>query len=194
MASLLRAYNAVLIRRPMLAQCATGGFLFGFGDVIAQQLVEGRGKDHDFTRTVRLGFYGGIMFAPIMTKWYQFLNRLQFNTPSKALVYRVYLDQAVFSPAAVVFFFGSMSVLEGKGLGGATDKISHAYVPTLLRNWAVYIPTQVINFTVIPSHLRFVFVGVVSLFWNTYLSSVNAREQRLYDAEHGTEKPAEAWT
>ena len=31
----------------MLAQCATGGFLFGFGDVIAQQLVEGRGRNHD---------------------------------------------------------------------------------------------------------------------------------------------------
>lgn len=29
------------------------------------------------------------MFAPIMTKWYQLLNRLQFNTPTKALVYRV---------------------------------------------------------------------------------------------------------
>jgi hypothetical protein len=39
--------SAALIRRPMLAQCATAGFLFGFGDVIAQQLVEGRGKDHD---------------------------------------------------------------------------------------------------------------------------------------------------
>jgi len=83
-------------------------------------------------------------------------------------------------------------VLEGKGLGGAADRISHAYVPTLLRNWAVYIPTQVINFAVVPPHLRFVFVGVVSLFWNTYLSSVNAREQRVYDVEHVVEKPTEA--
>jgi hypothetical protein len=38
---------------------------------------------------------------------------------------QVYLDQAVFSPVAVAFFFGSMSVLEGKGLGGAADRISH---------------------------------------------------------------------
>jgi len=166
--------------------------LFGFGDVIAQQLVEGRGKDHDFIRTARLGFYGGIMFAPILTKWYQLLNRLQFSTPTKAVIYRVYLDQVAFSPAAVAFFFGSMSVLEGKGLGGAADRISHAYVPTLLRNWAVYIPAQAINFAIIPPHLRFVFVGVVSLFWNTYLSSVNAREQRPHGVEHGAEKPTEA--
>jgi len=129
------------------------------------------------------------MFAPIMTKWYQLLNRLQFATPTKAVVYRVYLDQAIFSPVAVACFFGSMSVLEGKGLSGAAERINHAYVPTLLRGWAVYIPTQVINFAVVPPHLRFVFVGVVSLFWNTYLSAVNAREQRVYDIEHGADKP-----
>jgi len=83
-------------------------------------------------------------------------------------------------------------MLEGNGVGEAANRISHAYVPTLLRNWAVYIPTQVINFAIIPPHLRFVFVGVVSLFWNTYLSSVNARERRLYDVEHGIGNPTEA--
>jgi len=76
-----------------------------------------------------------------------------------------------------------MSVLEGKGLGGAAERIGHAYVPTLLRNWAVYIPAQVINFALVPPHLRFVFVSVVSLFWNTYLSAVNAKERGLHDVE-----------
>lgn len=36
-----------------------------------------------------------MMFAPIVTKWYQLLNRLQFNTPTKALVYRVCLFNVV---------------------------------------------------------------------------------------------------
>jgi len=173
---------------------------------------------------------------------------------------QVYLDQAFFSPAAVAFFFGSMSVLEGNGLTGAADRIGHVslqsfwyaflltgcspsvpFFPCNRRTFrrccvtgawrpegfsqmhppplnflftrnprAVYIPTQAINFAIVPSHLRFVFVGVVSLFWSTfhplvphlstedpdfvssdtYLSSVNAREQRLYDAEHGA-KPTE---
>jgi len=132
-----------------------------------------------------------MMFAPAVTKWYQLLNRLQFSTPTKAVIYRVYLDQAVFSPVAVGFFFGSMSVLEGKGFGGAADRISHAYVPTLLRNWALFIPTQAINFSIVPPHLRFLFVGVVSLFWNTYLSAVNAKERQLDNIEHGIEKPNE---
>jgi len=83
-----------------------------------------------------------------------------------------------------------MSVLEGlpDGLGGAADRISNGYVPTLLRAWAVYIPTQFINFSLVPPHLRFVFVNVVSLFWNTYLSSVNAKQRLVHDVEHGTGK------
>lgn len=40
-------YSALLLRRPMITQCVTAAVLFGAGDVIAQQAVEGRGKHHD---------------------------------------------------------------------------------------------------------------------------------------------------
>ncbi|KJA15415.1 hypothetical protein HYPSUDRAFT_48434 [Hypholoma sublateritium FD-334 SS-4] len=175
MAHLLRAYNAALIRRPMATQCATAAVLFGAGDVIAQQAVEGRGRAHDFARTARLTLYGGALFGPAMTTWYAFLNRIKFPSPTKSLIYRVWLDQALLTPAAVAFFFGSMSVLEGQPKE-APARIKAAYVPTLLRNWGVFIPTQIINFSLTPPHLRFVVVSVVSLFWNTYLSAANARE------------------
>jgi len=163
----------------MLSQCVTGALLFGAGDIIAQQVIEKKGKEHDFLRTARLTFYGGTLFAPILTKWYQMLNRLEFKSKTKAVVYKVWLDQAVLTPAAVAFFFGSMSLLEGKGFGEAKNRIESAYVPTLFRNWGVFIPAQIINFSLVPHHLRFLFVGVVSLFWNTYLSAVNAQQQTL---------------
>ncbi|KAJ7726714.1 hypothetical protein DFH07DRAFT_852620 [Mycena maculata] len=174
MASLLRAYNAMLMRRPMLAQCGTAAVLFGAGDIIAQQAVEGKGKEHDFARTARLTFYGGAMFGPAMTKWYQLLNRIQFKNPTRGIIYRVWLDQAVLTPGAVIVFFGSMAVLEGKPQE-AVPRIGAGYVPTLLRNWAVFVPTQIINFWLVPPHLRFVVVSVVSLFWNTYLSVANSK-------------------
>lgn len=175
----------------MVTQCLTAGTLFAAGDVIAQQLIEKKGNKHDFSRTARLGFYGGAMFGPLVTKWFQFLNRLQFATPTKAVMYRVYLDQFVFTPAVVGFFFGSMTFLEGKGVADATERISEAYVPTLIRNWGVFIPTQIINFAVVPHHLRFVVVGVVSLFWNTYLSSVNAQKEAEQNLHHLTDPPSD---
>jgi len=174
MASLLRSYNAALLRRPMITQCATAAFLFGAGDVIAQQAIEKRDK-HDFPRTLRLSFYGGCLFGPIMTKWYQWLGGLQFASAQRGVVARVLLDQFVLTPVAVGFFFTSMSVLEGKGLGEAERRLKTAYTPTLVRNWGVFIPTQIVNFAVVPNHLRFFVVSVVSLFWNSYLSFANAR-------------------
>ncbi|KAH7882591.1 hypothetical protein F5I97DRAFT_277273 [Phlebopus sp. FC_14] len=177
MASFLRAYNAALMRRPILAQSATAAFLFGAGDIIAQQAIERQGKNHDLMRTARLTFYGGALFGPTLTKWYQLLNRIKFASPTRAVIYRVWLDQAILTPVAVGFFFSTMSIMEGKGVAGAVDRISTAYQPTLFRNWGVFIPAQIINFAVVPHHLRFVFVSVVSLFWNTYLSAVNARAQ-----------------
>ena len=39
--------SANLLRRPMMTQCITAAVLFGTGDVIAQQGVEGKGRDHD---------------------------------------------------------------------------------------------------------------------------------------------------
>ena len=35
----------------------------------------------------------------------------------------------------------------------------------------VFIPTQLINFAIVPHHLRVLTVGVVSLFWSEYYQS-----------------------
>ncbi|KAI0350479.1 hypothetical protein OH77DRAFT_1439833 [Trametes cingulata] len=188
MAGLLQAFNAALIRKPMVTQCTTSAVLFGAGDVVAQQVFEKKGRDHDFMRTARLAFYGGAIFGPILTKWLQFLERLKFSSPTKGVVYRVYLDQGVFTPMVVGMFFGSLTLLEGKTFRDAKERIREAYAPTLIRNWGVFIPTQVVNFALVPPHLRFVTVGVVSLFWNAYLSSVNAKKQ-LEGAPESAEAP-----
>ncbi|KAJ7185915.1 hypothetical protein C8R46DRAFT_1208017 [Mycena filopes] len=177
MASFFRGYNALLLRRPMITQCGTAATLFCAGDIIAQQAVERKGKQHDFTRTARLTFYGGALFGPAMTKWYQLLNRIQFKNPTRGIIYRVWLDQCVLTPGAVIVFFGSMALLEGKPQE-VVPRIGAGYVPTLLRNWAVFVPTQIINFWLVPPHLRFVVVSVVSLFWNTYLSVANAMAKK----------------
>ncbi|KAI0085863.1 hypothetical protein BDY19DRAFT_963288 [Irpex rosettiformis] len=159
----------------MAAQSATSAVLFGASDVVAQQLVGKVGiRNHDFMRTLRATFYGGAFFGPGVTVWFQFLNRLKFSTPVKGTIYRVYLDQFMFTPCVVGFYFGSMTLMEGKGITEAQARIEKQYVPTLLRNWGVFIPTQLINFAIVPHHLRVLVVGVVSLFWNTYLSIANA--------------------
>ncbi|KAH9965255.1 hypothetical protein BC827DRAFT_841994 [Russula dissimulans] len=180
MASLFRSF------RPLATQCATSAILFASGDIIAQQLIERKSVEHDFARMARLTFYGA-------SKWISFLNRLEFATPAKAAIYRTWLDQTLMAPFAVFLFFTSMPLLEGKGVSDIVENMNTAcplfrsppshvfltplqmYAPTLMRGWAVYTPTQIVNFTLVPPQFRFVFVSVVSVAWNTYLSIINAQ-------------------
>ena len=46
--------SSSLLRRPMRTQCITAAVLFGAGDILAQQAVEGKGKDHDVSK-IQLG-------------------------------------------------------------------------------------------------------------------------------------------
>ena len=57
-----------------------------------------------------------------------------------------------------------------------------AYVPTLVRNWGVFVPTQILNFWLVPAQYRFFAVNTVALFWNAYLSAVNARTAQAHPA------------
>ncbi|KAG2078724.1 hypothetical protein BDR04DRAFT_1087291 [Suillus decipiens] len=179
MASILRLYNAAIIRRPVFTHSTTSAVLFGAGDVIAQQIIERRGKNHDFMRTARLTFYGGALFGPAFTKWFQLLNRIKFSSPTKAVIGRVAMDQAIMVPVMVGLFFSTVSILEGKGISGVQDRLSTAYAPAVLLNWGIFIPTQLINFAIVPHHLRFVVVNFVSLFRNAYLSVINTSSQHL---------------
>jgi hypothetical protein len=111
-----RTARVSLRRHGMVSQCATAALLFGVGDVLAQQLVEGDTAGHDWVRTWQQTAYGGeheypyapnpvlliyiqgILFAPVVASWYQFLNGLRFRTPRRAVLARTVLDQFAFAP------------------------------------------------------------------------------------------------
>ncbi|GAA5854271.1 hypothetical protein JCM3766R1_004142 [Sporobolomyces carnicolor] len=177
MSGLLRAYNSALIRRPYATGMGSAAFLFGAGDVLAQQGIEKRGKDHDFMRTARLAGYGGLIFAPVVTKWFGALERIKLASKPAQLISRVAADQFVFTPVMVGVFFTSQTFLEGHGVQEAQRRLSDSWWPTLQKNWQLWIPTQAINFALVPPHLRLVTVNVVSLFWNAYLSYANSQAE-----------------
>ncbi|KPV75394.1 uncharacterized protein RHOBADRAFT_66412, partial [Rhodotorula graminis WP1] len=181
MAGVLRAYNASLLRRPYATGMVSAGFLFGAGDVLAQQGIEKRGRDHDYMRTLRLSAYGGLIFAPLITRVYGFIDRIRFQSKVATTVARVGVDQFVLTPCVLTIFFTAQSLLEGKGFGEAKRRIETSWWPTIQANWGTWIPVQTLNFSVVPPHLRLLTVNVVSLFWNAYLSYANAQAAPAQD-------------
>ncbi|CCF51910.1 hypothetical protein NDA11_005040 [Ustilago hordei] len=156
-------------------QCLTGGVLFATGDTIAQQLVEKRRSAHDIPRTFRLALYGGCIFSPLASMWFgKVLERVQFGWKPANIVTKVALDQGIASPAFVAMFFSVTSLMQGKTVEQAKLKVKHNWWSTLKTAWALWIPVQAINMALVPVNGRLLFVNVVSIFWNTFLSIKSA--------------------
>jgi len=171
---MLRWYNAKLAARPLLTQAVTTAALFAIGDVTAQQLVEKKGlKNHEWVRTVRMFGYGGVVFGPCAATWFRILaTRVTLPSKNGTILARVAADQLLFAPTFVGIFLGSMAVLEGSD---PRDKLSRAYWPALTSNWMLWPAVQMVNFKFVPLQHRLMFVNVVAIGWNCYLSWLNSQ-------------------
>lgn len=166
-------YQARLAARPLLTQSITTSILFAVGDITAQQLVEKKGfENHDLARTGRMALYGGTIFGPAATTWFRFLQKnVNLRTTNRTILARVALDQGVFAPTFIGIFLSSMAVLEGTS---PQEKLEKSYKPALLTNYMIWPFVQLVNFKFVPLDHRVLFVNLISIGWNCYLSYLNS--------------------
>lgn len=143
----------------------TASVLFGTGDAIAQLAVEKKSFDnYDYVRTLRLGLYGGAIFAPIMSVWFRTLEKVPGVPGSFANVAgKVALDQGLAAPNMLAVFFTATTLMGGGSTGDVKKKLDTSYWSTLKTSWAVWIPVQALNMAFVPVGQRLLFVNVVSL-------------------------------
>lgn len=84
---------------------------------------------------------------------------------------RVALDQGVFAPVFIGVFLSSMATLEGNSV---KEKLDKNYTTALTSNYMLWPFAQAINFKVVPLEHRVLFVNVISIGWNCYLSYLNS--------------------
>ncbi|ANB15842.1 Sym1p [Sugiyamaella lignohabitans] len=205
MASFFRWYNHQLAVRPVLTNSLSATVLFGVGDIIAQTTST---EDHspkrrtlennethsrsllsttgiDLRRTSRACIFGGLFFAPIVSKWwYPFLNGIKGQNSTVTTLKRVALDQMVFAPfISVPMYFTCIGILEGKNFEQLSASLHRNYLPTLMANWSVWPAFQYANFMFIPHEYRLLAVNLVSIAWNTFLSFTNNRSNEVIQPE-----------
>ncbi|RVX68544.1 Protein sym-1 [Exophiala mesophila] len=165
--------TAKLAQRPLLTQAVTTAILFGAGDTLAQQAVEKKGfRNHEVARTGRMALYGGCVFGPAATKWYQFLQRkINLQSTNATILARVAADQTVFATVNLGVFLSSMAIMEGSD---PKQKLEKSYLPGLKANWMLWPAVQAINFKLVPLEHRVLVVNIVSLGWNCFLSYLNS--------------------
>ena len=80
------------------------------------------------------------------------------------------LDQSLFAPVMICFFFSVSETLAGKQPHEIKEMLQEHYVQTLITNYKIWLLAQTLNFTFVPIQHRVGFVQIVAIFWNADLS------------------------
>ncbi|KAK9764146.1 Protein required for ethanol metabolism [Basidiobolus ranarum] len=177
---LLTFYTRNLVDKPVITRSIVSACLASTGDVIAQQIIEKRGDKHDFFRTLRMGFFGGCIAGPALSIWHPFLDRsVRFKRKSLATISRVALDQTLYAPFIIGMFFSVQGLLEYRKFELIKQKLDKGYFTALKNNYRIWPIAQLINFWLVPLTHRVLFINLVALGWNTYLSWLNQRTRMV---------------
>lgn len=137
----------------------------------------------DAKRNLAFWLYGGIYTGMVQQYFFSTLYPSLFGTEVtvSSVFGMVALDMAVLSPLLClpVAYLVKAFVVHGEGLMEGIQRyitdVRHERL--LITYYALWIPVQCLTFSVIPQHLRVVFVAAVSFFWIMILSSISSRRQ-----------------
>ena len=163
-------YLRLLEQKPLTTKVVTSGVIAAVGDVLCQSWFEGH---VDGRRLAIFSFLGAALVGPTLHVWYGVLNRLLPAAGTAGAFQRMAVDQGIFAPTFVPTFISSLMCLEGKSLTDIPSGVKEAWWPAVSGNWVIWIPAQLINFSLVPPHLQVLFANVVGMVWNVYLSWVS---------------------
>jgi protein Mpv17 len=85
---------------------------------------------------------------------------------------KVCLDQLVNSPIGTATFFMWTQAWKGRP-ERVVPELREKLVPTTMVAWRLWPAAQAINFLMVPSHLRILFLNAVAIIWTTILSTIS---------------------
>ena len=170
--------TAFIDRHPLLAKSLSMGITYGLADMTAQlfaYLTHGEVVPlaMRMRRAISLTLVGCLAVGPLLTVWFDFLERIVPGRSKRAILKRTVLDQAIEVPVMISIIFSLSSLAEGNTIAYCLAKIQLKLLSTWKDCTAVWFPVQLVNQGLVPLRFRVIFQAVVSFFWDTYLSIVS---------------------
>ena len=112
----------------------------------------------------------GVIIGPIQRSWFLALERFIPPTSKIQIVKKLIVDQTIWGPFIIFFFYTGSATLAGKDLREVKLLLRERYIKTIVTAYKVWPFVQAVNFSLVPLQHRPNFVQIISLCWNMYLS------------------------
>ena len=98
------------------------------------------------------------------------LERTFPMTSVRMVSYKVAADQLMFTPITASSLFFLTTLLEGKSLEAACEKVEERLLPTLKMNWCIWPLIQAVNLSVVPPCWRILVINAACIPWLAFVS------------------------
>lgn len=143
----------------------------------------------DSRRLAKMGGYGLFVVGPLMHNWFKVLELLVTQSGPTGAVMKVCVDQMFMAPLSTALFFTVMGLVDGNNLSQIQSKLGKVFWPTLMVNYKIWPAVQFLNFFFVPTSFRLLFVNVVGLGYNAFLSSVMAGSRKSLASSSPSSSP-----
>ena len=182
MMTLWRRYEKLLAEWPLLIKALTSCIGFALGDILTQCFIQRHRSSFSAARLLRLATFGFLLHGPSSHVFYGMLDQQMPGTSAYIVVTKVAIDQLFWCPCFSVLFFGYTGALEMKGVANAVEKIKAESLNQVLGSWHVWPAAHAMNFRLVPTEQRVLFINCIQVAYNCFLSILANRDNLIRDA------------
>jgi len=179
-ATAFRFLDSHYVSHPLVTKACTSGAAYLLGDLLAQRLTTApRWRALDVGRTFRSTFAGFVSHGPQLHYWCLLLDRYAtFGGAWWACPLNMMLDQTVFALYINAAFCLITETLRRPtpAFREVLSRIKTTAWPTLRSSWRYWPFVHLLTFSVVPLHLRVLWVDVMEVGWVCLLSLCMARK------------------
>ncbi|KAK7516147.1 Mpv17/PMP22 family protein [Phyllosticta citriasiana] len=172
----LRSFERAQARRPLLVQLISSVCIWFLGDLSAQS-ISSTEEDGGYSpmRALRAVVIGGIFSIPSY-KWFMWLGRsFNFSSQILSLATKTLFNQLTFAPFFNTYFFMMQSLLSGATVEETVERVKRTVPISWINSCKLWPAVTAFSFAFVPAQFRSIFVGVIAIGWQTWLSLLNQR-------------------